>query len=282
MFCIAPNNVDGNQFSCGRCTSCRIRKRQAWTCRLILEAGTHLVSSFVTFTYNNDHVPFERGEDGAPVVSLRKRHVQLLHKRLRRAGHRLRFFTVGEYGNRTGRPHYHSLYFGLDTDTLSTALRATWEHGHVDVKSLINKQCAYAARYTVKKLTSDSDVRLDGTQEPEFSVMSLKPYIGKLAVPMLVDLNTTRGGAEAIARTGDVARFCRIEGKVYPLDRTMLNGVREYLGIPLLDRERLTAEPTEEEILNVTLEDMEARMVYARKWAAMVERRGPDSRGEVF
>lgn len=59
----------------------------------MMEQDRHVCTSFVTLTYDEEHLP--------PDGSLRKRDLQLYLKRLRR---RLpfRFFAAGEYGERGG------------------------------------------------------------------------------------------------------------------------------------------------------------------------------------
>jgi hypothetical protein len=67
--------------------------------------------SFVTATYDNEHLPANG--------SLCKRDWILYQKRLRKElakqGRKIRIYAVGEYGQRgTLRPHYHAIIFGLD------------------------------------------------------------------------------------------------------------------------------------------------------------------------
>lgn len=87
---------------------------------------TNKKTSFVTLTYDDEHLPFDKG--------LHKRDLQLFFKRLRKSGLTFHYFAVGEYGEKEqkyfcdddkvliekgkikphGRPHYHVLFFGLD------------------------------------------------------------------------------------------------------------------------------------------------------------------------
>lgn len=60
---------------------------------------------FLSLTYNERYVP--RVADGR--LSLRFKDVQWFIKRLRRAGHYVKYVCVGEYGAETKRPHYHML-----------------------------------------------------------------------------------------------------------------------------------------------------------------------------
>lgn len=92
---------------CGQCLNCRINQARIWTNRILLEQTQHGDSSFVTLTYDDDHLP------NPPHVS--KVHLQKYIKRLREKIEpvEIRYFGVGEYGDRTFRPHYHIILFGI-------------------------------------------------------------------------------------------------------------------------------------------------------------------------
>ena len=74
--------------------------------RILLEQLLHEYSSFITLTYSEDSSP----DDG----SLRPCDLQKWLKRIRRSvvPAKLRFFGVGEYGDKFARPHYHVALFG--------------------------------------------------------------------------------------------------------------------------------------------------------------------------
>ncbi|UPW41451.1 replication initiator protein [Dipodfec virus UA23Rod_1392] len=90
---------------------CRDRVRvNDWLFRVAAERRQHKDVCVVTLTYNDVHLP--NGEN------LRKRDVQLLFKRMRRAGISFRYFGCGEYGSKGRRPHYHIIFFGWCPDDL--------------------------------------------------------------------------------------------------------------------------------------------------------------------
>ena len=96
---------------CGKCFACRIKKRREWSLRLYHELEMWNDAQFTTLTYADDSIP---GGEGLP--SLRKRDLQLFFKRLRRhlpEERNVRYFACGEYGDTTGRPHYHAIIYGL-------------------------------------------------------------------------------------------------------------------------------------------------------------------------
>ena len=108
----APNHFNKENMAelivpCGKCLACKISKVREWSVRMLHELSSHEDSSFITLTYQNEFLP----ENG----SLKKTHLQLFFKRLRKAIHpkKIRYYAVGEYGDITMRPHYHIILFGL-------------------------------------------------------------------------------------------------------------------------------------------------------------------------
>lgn len=155
---------------------------------MMLEAFCHAESSFVTLTYREEALP----ADG----SLRPGDLQAWLKRLRerRSGERIRFFAVGEYGDRSLRPHYHAALFGYASCQFGRVVkgdcqcrqcvdvRETWSFGHVMVGELTIRSAQYITGYVAKKFTRPDNPLLGG-RHPEFARMSLRPGIGADAVP---------------------------------------------------------------------------------------------------
>ncbi|WP_143042791.1 rolling circle replication-associated protein [Paracoccus alkenifer] len=135
---------------------------------------------------------------------LHSKHFQLFMKLLRRAGHKVRYFVVGEYGDLKGRAHFHAILFfqrllprvdqyplydrgisprykddypaGKSQDDAPFCdeipqMRMThireWPHGHIKVDWRADER---AIRYICKYL-------LKGTKEYWFS-LSKKPALG--------------------------------------------------------------------------------------------------------
>lgn len=220
---------------CGRCTGCRMAYSKQWSARCMAELKYHDSAAFLTLTYNQDHLPInaygdEENGEAIRSTSLRKRELQLFIKRLRRAfpDQQLRYFACGEYGSseKTFRPHYHVIVFGLKLDDLvffkrdsrgynhytSKTIERVWSDpdthepkGFVDVEEVNSKTCAYVARYTLKKLYGKDAWYYERMNlEPPFLLMSRKPGIGKfyyddhkeelLDFPELIFSDGTAGG----------------------------------------------------------------------------------------
>lgn len=146
---------------CGQCLGCRLDNAREWAIRCVHEARMHELNSFVTLTYRDEDLP----ED----MSVSVREFQLFMKRLRkRFGQGIRHFGCGEYGEKTGRPHYHVLLFGLDfsdkkflkrTDYgdlyTSKALESIWTKGNSSIGTVTFQSAGYTARYTLKKQSEE-------------------------------------------------------------------------------------------------------------------------------
>lgn len=180
---------------CGQCIGCRTMKSQEWQTRLVHESKCHAKSVFVTLTYNQESVP----ED----YSLKLRDLQLFMKRLRFSKpDKVRFFAVGEYGDKGLRPHYHLLLFNCDFHTksiirigrtgapvfTSPELAELWPLGLHEFEAITPGLAGYCARYCMKKMNGnfadDHYTRvspIDGKVyrvASEFAVMSRRPGIG--------------------------------------------------------------------------------------------------------
>ncbi|UDN67618.1 replication initiator protein [robinz microvirus RP_75] len=180
---------------CNNCVGCRLERSRQWAVRMTHEAKMHSQNSFITLTYDNQHVPESFGLD--------LRHWQLFMKKLRRrTNHRIRFFGCGEYGDQNLRPHYHAILFGHDFDDKklwktngrgdpifqSAFLTDVWSMGFATTQLVVPESTAYVARYSVKKLAGEARAEkyyrispVDGAYHSirvEFGVMSKRPGIG--------------------------------------------------------------------------------------------------------
>lgn len=184
------------QLPCGQCQGCRFERSRQWALRCVHEAQLHRENSFVTLTYDGDHLP----SDGGLHVS----DWQRFAKRLRKVAGPFRFFHCGEYGEKNKRPHYHACIFGLSfgSDRIyvrgeghnrlytSGLLSRTWGMGHCSVGELTYESAAYVARYVMKKMTGPEgrveyervDPRTGEVFDvaPPYVTMSRRPGVGAL------------------------------------------------------------------------------------------------------
>ena len=148
--------VQGITIPCGKCVECLQRKRQEWVFRLLSELKDAQTCYFVTFTYDDEHLP----KDDLGYYQLDKRDVQLFFKRLRKQypENGIRYFLCGEYGTHTFRPHYHAIIFNLPLDNTPSRIKLTkkletiWQKGHVDIGDTVNGAAInYCAKYIMYK-----------------------------------------------------------------------------------------------------------------------------------
>lgn len=129
---------------CGGCLGCRSNRAQAWALRCQLETQRHTSTVFTTLTYDDEHLP----------LTLQERDVQLWLKRLRKhtnTQQAIRYFYSGEYGERTQRPHYHAILYGL-SQAHGGLVESTWGHGHTRTEPITPARIAYTAGYCQKKI----------------------------------------------------------------------------------------------------------------------------------
>lgn len=178
---------------CGQCIGCRLDRSRGWAIRCMHEAQMHETSSFVTLTYDDEHLPPDNGLD--------VEHWQEFAQRFRDQLGKFRYFHCGEYGDNNRRPHYHAAIFGhdfrSDRDMLRTtphelwtspSLEALWGKGYVTVGNLTVESAAYVARYVTKKLTGeagnnhyqwvDPATGESRALKPPYATMSRRPGLG--------------------------------------------------------------------------------------------------------
>lgn len=181
---------------CSKCMGCKLERSRQWAVRCMHESRLHSENSFLTLTYDREHLPID--------YSVHPRVMQLFFKKLRKQLYpkKVRFFLGAEYGDLNLRPHYHIILFGHDWpdkvfyertergDELYTSklLSVVWPNGLATVGAVTFESAAYTARYCTKKITgpmaSDFYVREHPDHHficrvrPEFALMSRKPGIG--------------------------------------------------------------------------------------------------------
>jgi len=145
---------------CGKCICCRMSKVSLMEQRAKWEFNNHASASFVTFTYDDNHLPFE---NGFLQPTLRRDH---LHKYIDTLRHNLRnsriifprsvdknftFLSSGEYGDRFNRPHYHVIFFGIPVDVCRSILIKSWHNGSIKVLPVKNGCIRYVLKYLSKQ-----------------------------------------------------------------------------------------------------------------------------------
>lgn len=139
----------------------------------------HGDNSFITLTYDEEHLP----EDG----KVDKREIQLWMKRLRKKIDpiKVRYYAVGEYGEKKDRPHYHVMLFGFRYSLLCSDYSLkfdhyesdeVWQKGNVKVGEVEQGSARYVTNYIIKNLEDENEEKM------EFMTSSRKPGIGATAI----------------------------------------------------------------------------------------------------
>lgn len=199
--CLGPIQLTANgavtTAACGHCMACARRRTLSWTLRLLLELSEHTLSDFVTLTYSPERC----------VTVLDYRDIELFMKRLRRSTPaRVRFFCCGEYGGKTGRPHWHVLLYGHRLPERGLSHIEQWPFGHVFSGEIERNSAMYVCRYTLKSA--------DKSGLPQIVRMSRRPGIGMNAIRRL---GSTL--AKTIPDMPYVPPVLSYSGKSYWLDR---------------------------------------------------------------
>lgn len=146
---------------CGKCEACLSLRRSQWAFRLTKELENSESAYFLTLTYDDEHLPYDKkvvnGEE-VYVQTVCKKDVQLFFKRLRKSiqPFKIRYFLVSEYGPKTFRPHYHLILFNFPNALkrkLDDYLQNAWNLGFITVapvnSSRINYVCSYCLDYSM-------------------------------------------------------------------------------------------------------------------------------------
>lgn len=124
-------------------------------------------TSFITLTYDDDNLPLTYG--------LVKEHLTGFLKNLRNDMYsekrEFKYYAVGEYGEKYGRPHYHLIMYGIDDQDEET-INQRWSKGLIDIGTCTPESIQYVAGYVQKKLYADRAKEQYGDNEPPYSVMS--------------------------------------------------------------------------------------------------------------
>lgn len=172
--------LDVVQVPCGDCLGCAMQSAKNWATRLICEHFQNIEDGyfgfFFTFTYNEQFCPKQLS------VSTAQELVKKIKLFCENHDMKFRYYLCGEYGGKSGRPHYHLclwLWPGLSDFTLNLQQRLLngnlWPFGFIHCDVLNSTSIAYVARYSVKKQVLGRSVRKilnhDGVQT-EFSLKS--------------------------------------------------------------------------------------------------------------
>lgn len=164
---------------CGKCSACLMDFAAELSTRAVLEAQEWQHSYFLTLTYSPWCLPISKFTGEAVLI---KEELINFFKRLRNYFD-FRELACGEYGDVTGRPHYHAIIFTdfkLEDDQIginvfrSKVIAKCWKFGLHEI-SVADAGCmSYVAGYVLKKCQQLAD---DDPHKP-FRLVSRRPGLG--------------------------------------------------------------------------------------------------------
>jgi hypothetical protein len=152
---------------CGKCIECRKTHIAGWVFRLTNEfkAKTTKQAHFLTLTYDDtqfeEEIPLELGGNYTANGELSlnyNHHIQWMKKLRKTYGQSkksdpIKYFSVGEYGEKTGRPHFHSIIFNADQQNILD----TWGRGNVHFGDVTEASINYTLKYCLKRVGRSHD-----------------------------------------------------------------------------------------------------------------------------
>lgn len=224
--CLTPHfRKELNVFvPCGYCPLCRARRVSGWSFRLMQQLKVADSAYFITLTYDDNSIPIEK----TGYMGLRKRDLQLFFKRLRKShveyerdlrdigrmrsdyeSKSIKYFAVGEYGERSMRPHYHLILFNARIQLIQDAwalldkktgeIRHFGEIHYGDERGVCEQSIGYCMKYISKP--AKIPMHRNDDREREFSLKSKGLGVNYLTDEMLQ------------WHLADIARmYCNIEG----------------------------------------------------------------------
>lgn len=123
---------------------------------------------FLTLTYSDENLKYAK--NGKPTLD--KKDLQLFFKKLRKAqskicNDKIKYYAVGEYGSKYGRPHYHAIMFNVHP---ILDIKQIWGNGIVD----ISPARPASVKYTLKYISKPKTKQKNDAQLREFSLISKK------------------------------------------------------------------------------------------------------------
>lgn len=187
MKCLRPLHLaNGLTVNCGSCRACRVNRSTSWALRLLYELEDWQEAAFITLTYSDEFMPEDFGLHKKDLSDFIKR----LRSRFEYLGTKIKFFGVGEYGedNRSapigiehGRPHYHLIVFGVDSENEEhrKIIYDCWRKcdsyliiSGRGVERVCRSSISYVTGYVQKKLTGDYAKELYEDRQPPFMLCS--------------------------------------------------------------------------------------------------------------
>lgn len=167
---------------CGSCPDCLIMKAQAWSIRLLTQESIAKNSYFITLTYADEYYPgYLKKKDLQNWLKRYRRKVERKYGEIQNFNiddwhinlnfpkihiptrYQIKYYAVGEYGERTHRAHYHAIVFNVDINLLLNE----WRYGYKQKGTVTKQSINYVTGYIINKQKYGKRKKY-----PPFSIMS--------------------------------------------------------------------------------------------------------------
>lgn len=239
MSCVSPITIQTRMgpttARCGGCVPCRIKRQSGLALRALFEARTSLSCDFWTLTYADAPEVL----DYSDFSKFMKRYREW--NRRQGATVRMRYLVCGEYGETSGRAHWHALIFNGLSQGQGHCHTKLWPHGSVFIGTVTPASVRYVTRYCLK----------ESADRPAVANWSRDPALGEDGMRELARYMKNRGD-----KLEKAPLYLGIEGTKYPLDRKMREVFEEeFFGeIPKVRKEVAAAKSHLERRLDPTIE----------------------------
>lgn len=129
---------------CGQCYFCTNRKKYEFVVRCLLERVSYKHGYFITLTYDNEHLPSNKGvsyPDADYFLDNFRRHFH-------RNGFLFSYYLMSEYGGKSNRPHYHMhLFSDAPLIFVSSSLFSYWKNGFHKIGRTTLKSILYTSAF---------------------------------------------------------------------------------------------------------------------------------------
>lgn len=178
---IRRNKTGGKPYpvSCRKCFGCRMSAREVLVRNMTFEVlscySQGFSPSFVTFTYDDKHLPRDGSLHVSELESLRKRMYQNLRDRhLPQPRQGFKYLLVGEYGDSFGRCHLHGCFPSVGSSYAEFFADAWQGRGSVKVLPLLQGGIRYCLKYMDKHQKEYDELYVANGLEPPMKIHSTK------------------------------------------------------------------------------------------------------------
>lgn len=214
MSCNSPLEVKdakGNKLRvpCKQCLQCRIMKHSHLKTKLALEFIRSYSAQFITFTYDETSLPetLDYNDISKPLRRLQER-------RRRKGLPSIQYLSVGEYGEKYRRPHWHIMMFNHDPYPEGRSHIELWPHGFAHIGTVTTASIGYIGQYSLKFNFNE--------QDKPIAAWSKKPALGQSGIEYIVDYMVEND----IPPTQEF-NMLNLQGRKYFLCPTLMNKAQE-------------------------------------------------------